>query len=252
MCPTVTAFGFHIHMFSLCYMLAGNTAFLVYYYSSRYPKAVFRDYLRGVTYCLLLSVAGGKLLFAITQVPQGRNFWDALLRGGFVFYGGFIGGAAGLALFCRKTRRNFLDWGDILCSLLPLCQTIGRIGCFCNGCCYGKPYSGFGSVLYPVNGVRMGVYPTWFMESLGCATLFLWLWNRPGRKIRGSIVSGYLTGYGILRFCIEFFRGDDIRGVWGRLSTSQMISMVLILAGVGIGIYARKCKEQNNLWQPLL
>lgn len=248
MCPTITIFGLHIHMFSLCYMLAGNTAFLVYYHCPRYPEDILRDFLRGVSCGLLMSVVGGKLLFAVTQVPQGGHFWDALLRGGFVFYGGLMGGAAGLALFCRISRQNFLDWGDIVCSLLPLSQAIGRIGCFCNGCCYGKPYDGPGSVLYPVDGVKMGVYPTWFMESLGCAALFCWLWNRPGRKIRGSMVSGYLTGYGMLRFCIECFRGDEIRGVWGLLSTSQMISIVMVLAGVGTGIYAGKCKEQNKLW----
>ncbi|MCM1540568.1 MAG: prolipoprotein diacylglyceryl transferase [Blautia sp.] len=235
-------------MFSLCYILAGDTAFMVYYFCPRYRDDILRDFVKAITYGLLVSVAGGKLLFAVTQIPQGRNFWDALLRGGFVFYGGLMGGAVGLAVFCARYRQNFLDWGDIMCSLLPMCQAIGRIGCFCNGCCYGKPYDGFGSVLYPVNGVKIGVYPTWFMESLGCAALFCWLWNRRGRRIRGSVASGYLTGYGILRFCIEFFRGDELRGVWGLLSTSQIISIIMVLAGVGTGIYAWKYKEQNRLW----
>lgn len=248
MCPTVTLFGLHIQMFPIFYMLAGNVAFLVFYHSSRYPVEIRMEFLRAVTWSLLLSVAGGKLLFAVTQAPRGRNFWEALLWGGFVFYGGFLGSAVGLALFCRRYRQNFLDWGDILCSLLPLGQAVGRIGCFCNGCCYGKPYDGIGSVMYPVNGVKMGVYPTWFMESLGCAALFFWLWNRPGRKLRGSVVGGYLTGYGTLRFLIEFFRGDELRGVWGFLSTSQIISIILVLAGTGVGIYVRRSKEQNRLW----
>lgn len=44
----------------------------------------------------------------------------------------------------------------------------------------------------------------------------------------------YFISYGIIRFCIEFYRGDEYRGIYGVLSISQYISIVLIVIG-GIG-----------------
>lgn len=249
MCRTFPVFGLQIYVFPLCCILAFDTALAVYLGSSRYPNGRTGFFLRAVCYCLMMAACGGKLLFALVRLLQGKNFWDALWRGGFVFYGGLLGGAAGLALFCIREKQNYLDWGDLLCSLLPLCQAIGRFGCFCNGCCYGKPYAGAGSVPYPVDGEMVRVYPTWFMESFGCIVLFIRLWVGRGRRNRGSVAGGYLIGYGVLRFSVEFFRGDAVRGVWGLLSTSQMISIFLLVMGTGIKIYTKKHKVQNEIWE---
>lgn len=248
MCPALYVFGKPVYLFPLCAMLAGNVAVIIFFNSHRYSGCNVRLFRRCLMSGAVLALVGGKSLSALTLALQGKDFPELLWKSGFVFYGGFLGGCAGIFLFCLRNRQNFLDWMDIFCSLLPLGQAIGRFGCFFDGCCYGKPYEGIGSVLYLVDGTRIRVYPTWFMEAFGCALLFVWLWNRPGRKQRGVIFRDYLIGYGGIRFFVEYFRGDAVRGVWRGISTSQLISICLLLLGVGIAVSVRRNKAENVVW----
>ena len=48
----------------------------------------------------------------------------------------------------------------------------------------------------------------------------------------GKLLPFYFISYGIIRFSLEFLRGDEIRGRWLIFSTSQWISIVLIIAGI--------------------
>src|SRR5262249_25130153 len=63
------------------------------------------------------------------------------LGGGFVFYGGFIGAAAGVWWFCRERKIPFLRLADVIAPTVALGQAFGRLGCFAAGCCWGKPAS---------------------------------------------------------------------------------------------------------------
>ena len=61
-------------------------------------------------------------------------FWT----GGLGFYGGLIGGALGLFLFCRIHKEPVLFWADRITLPLSLGYMIGRLACLFHGCCYGK------------------------------------------------------------------------------------------------------------------
>jgi phosphatidylglycerol:prolipoprotein diacylglycerol transferase len=86
--------------------------------------------------------------------------------------------------------------------------------------------------------------PVQLMESAGNFLLCLALvgvWRR--RRFAGQIAALYLMGYGALRFGLEFLRGDAERGIFfgGRLSTSQIISMLTFAGGLAIwAIYRRR------------
>lgn len=96
---------------------------------------------------------------------------------------------------------------------------------------YGRPWDGPFGVMYPVQGEMIRVFPTWFVEAGFNLALFVWLQHRSGQPEQGRITGTYLTMYPAFRFVIEFFRGDEIRGIWGCFSTSQYISVILFLAG---------------------
>lgn len=195
---------------------------------------------------LVGAAIGARLMSALTLIPSSdRPFWYNLLFGGSVFYGGIIGGCIGLVIVCAIKKQPFLEYTDVLVSLLPLGHAVGRIGCFLNGCCYGCRYDGFLSVNYPINGEILKVFPTWFVEASFSVFLFFYFHFICKTTIRGKRTAIYFITYSCFRFLIEFVRGDDIRGIWGPLSTSQIISVVTLLFGVIVLFYSNK-KMINN------
>ena len=191
------------------------------------------------------TFVGAKLLSLLTQLPQllqdlrapaftASMLIEKYLSGGFVFYGGLYGALLGAFIYLKAVRRNV--WGAlrVLLPLVPLVHGFGRVGCFLMGCCYGVP-SRFGiaftcSPIAP-NGVRL--LPVQLIEAAGEGALFFAL-TRPGAQRRGGqwMLGVYLASYGVLRFLLEFFRGDDYRGFLGALSLSQVISIATLVFAV--------------------
>ncbi len=184
---------------------------------------------------LLGGIVGGRLFYILlnwelfTQAP-----WEiiALWHGGLVWYGGFLGGVAGAWLYLRAKRRAFLRALDQLIPFVALGHAIGRIGCFLNGCCYGKPTTSWCGVLFP--GRHETVLPTQLFEAAGLCLLYLvlrWL-QRPGRRTApGGIVGAYLILYGLLRFLLEFARGDQTIW-WAGLTVQQVLSLGVMVVGL--------------------
>ena len=148
-----------------------------------------------------------------------------------------------MLIYCIKHKEDYFLLSDIILCLLPLGQSIGRIGCFFNGCCYGREYDGILSVKYIINGVEKRIVPTWFIESFFCFALFLFLFRCIPFRIKGLTTSLYMMFYSLFRFIIEFFRGDDIRGIYFGISVSQYISILLFIFGIIIFNIKIKCKK---------
>ena len=172
-----------------------------------------------------------------------HNHWDfsgpRAFVSGLTFYGGLLGGSLialpGCLVLGKKDKLS-LTLLDILAVCVMIGHSIGRIGCFLGGCCYGRATSGFLGIPYPIKGEWVRVYPVQFYESIFLFLLFLFSY----RHISNSL-ERYLIGYGIFRFLIEFLRGDD-RGVQWVLSPSQWLSILLIFSGIFV-LYARKKKQ---------
>lgn len=154
----------------------------------------------------------------------------ALREGGLVFYGGAIGGALAVALFARWRGQPLGRLGDYAVSGLPLGHALGRIGCFTRGCCYGSPCPDCGwSVM--VGGVAR--HPVQLYESAANLLVYAVLVAivlRAGPRRPGLTVAAYGVLYGLVRFFMEFMRGDD-RLVWAGLNLAQWTSLVFIAAG---------------------
>ena len=168
-----------------------------------------------------------------------------MFKGGFVFYGGLIGGIIGVFLYAKQFKISFQSLILILIPVVPLIHAIGRIGCLLAGCCYGMEYHGFGAITFEhsslaPNGVPL--FPMQIVESINNVIIFLILLVTY-KKFLGTYktVGLYLILYSIVRFILEFFRGDLIRGIYFSLSTSQWISIILFI--VGTCIFLHKSKE---------
>lgn len=160
-------------------------------------------------------------------------FLQRYVYGGLVFYGGLFGLAAGAAALLAARRISFPLLEEVFLPALPLVHAVGRVGCFCAGCCYGKPTSAACGVVYPPGGLApagVPLVPIQLWEAAGDLALLLLLlpaYRRPGRRL-----AVYLLGYGLLRFCTEFYRGDEARGLAGPVSGAQIISLFCIAAGL--------------------
>lgn len=134
-------------------------------------------------------------------------------------------------------RGRMPDLLDVVAPAIVLGHAIARLACFAAGCCYGLPAAGLpwgvtflggsSAARYP----GLPLHPVQLYESLGCLLIALLLWSLRWRpNLRGRLIWVYLFSYGILRFSLEFFRGD-VRPMMGALSLNQ----VICLGFVGIG-----------------
>jgi phosphatidylglycerol:prolipoprotein diacylglycerol transferase len=191
----------------------------------------------------LFSWLGAKILFLYTVPEQisaslitESSFW---LGGGFVFYGGLLGGIFFLAIL---KGMKFPITTDLLWMLVPpltIGHAIGRFGCFLAGCCYGKETELFWGIY--LHGAKR--HPTQLLECVLLLSLGIFLLR--SRLPKRTLVSIYFVFYGLIRLWIEFLRGDAIRGQWGSLTPSQWISLVLVLAGITVFIYKNKALQRT-------
>ena len=132
---------------------------------------------------------------------------------------------------------------DLFAPYAGLGYAIHRIfGCFMgNGCCYGNPTTLPWGILYPDDHVTrhafglQPVHPTQVYEAINGVIIMaaLMIYRRRNHRI-GQPSGIFLIIYSVMRFGIEFLRGDDIRGFWGPLSTSQWISISMFIAGIAL------------------
>ena len=183
-----------------------------------------------------------------------------LWRGGLAYYGGFLFATAFAVYFLRKHKMPFGRVADIASPGIALGLFFGRMGCYLNGCCYGKETTGGSSwaVTFPRGSsawraqletghikaaqAAIPVYPTQLYEAVSCLAIFAFLYYvwRPRKRHDGDILAGFMLLYAIARSVIEVFRDDD-RGVfWGFISTSQIVSIPLVLLAFGIFYWNRR------------
>lgn len=176
---------------------------------------------------------GSKILFLVTapkeiyeSVAGASSFW---LGGGFVFYGGLVAGLLFLFIFHRWIRAVSVDLLWAILPALTLGHGIGRVGCFLAGCCFGDITTWFW-------GVQMHGHfrhPTQLLEAIFLILMSVYLLKSKRSKMELIVI--YLLGYGLVRFGIEWLRGDTIRGIWWALTPSEWISLGLIFSGLGLG-----------------
>ena len=182
---------------------------------------------------MLSGVLGARLFFV-------AKHWEVFIRqpleipaiwhGGLIWYGGVAGGLLAGAVYAHIQKVSFCRGLDQIIPFVPLGHTLGRIGCFLNGCCYGEVSHAWCSVTGADGQPRI---PTQLLESVALLGLFLVLRRFQERRETapaGRLFGVYLIGYAVIRFFIEFLRGDQSI-VWAGLTLQQLLSVGMLLAG---------------------
>ena len=138
-----------------------------------------------------------------------------------MFYGGLIAAVAVAFWYMRRHQMPLWTTCDVFAPGIALGHVVGRLGCLMAGCCYGKPTNVPWAITFTnpdaaANvGTPLGVplHPTQLYESARRALILVLLLatEKKGRPFPGRTFWSYMLLYGISRFVIEFFRGDDAR-----------------------------------------
>lgn len=260
--------GFALHSYGLCMALGILCGYAVLSRLTRQRGMPGEQLDRLVLLVVASGLAGARLLYVVEHWSQYAADPGAIFRvweGGLVFYGCVILGGLSIVAYSLLSRTPFRALLDLGAIALPLGQAFGRVGCFLNGCCWGRVSDSFCAVRYPshsppwtdqcLNGllprtasVSLPVLPTQLFEAAGCLLLFallllLYVRLHPADRrpdplsgtAPGAVAAGYLAGYGALRFFIETLRSDPrAHPFGGPLTISQTISVGCWLAAAAL------------------
>lgn len=242
---------FSIHSYGLFIAIGVLFAFTVGMYRAK-RKGLDPEFVFDVGfYSGIVGIICTRLLYYITEIPaiikDPSILWD--FQYGYVVYGGIIGGVFMGFIYCKKKNKKFLDYLDIVMPSIILAQAFGRIGCFMTGCCYGKETQSAFSIVYHNSEMapnEVKLIPTQLMSSAGDFLIFfILIFYAKRSKKSGQVGAMYLILYSIGRFFIEFLR-DDYRGSIGFLSTSQAISILIVLIGGVLFAIAKPKTEEKR------
>ena len=201
---------------------------------------------------LPLGILGARLyyvLFELDYYLANPNKIFSIWEGGLAIYGGVIAGILVILWRARKDNFSFLLFTDIVAPYTLLAQAIGRWGNFINQEAHGGEVSRqfLENLRLPdfiIEGMHIqGAYhhPTFLYESLWSllgVILLLVLRNKKHFLLRGETTAGYMIWYGIGRLFIEGLRTDSL--YLGPFRISQVLSGVIILAGIAFIVYLRR------------
>jgi phosphatidylglycerol---prolipoprotein diacylglyceryl transferase len=237
---------FVIHTFGL-FLAAAYLAALWFLMRGAKREGLNGDRTAGLGLWIIIgAIIGAKLLMIMRSFPDYLENPADLLSFSMIqsagdFYGGFLGAlAAALLFFVRYPEIPRWRMADLCAPAIALGQAIGRIGCFMAGDDFGKPLRAPWAVAFhnpeaaEIGGAPLGVplHPVQVYESLICFGLFLFLvWLTRRKRFNGQIILIYSILYAVLRFLLEYLRGDADRGFvfGGLLSISQLIAVMIVL-----------------------
>ena len=251
MFPDINFFGAPLNLYGLCSSVGLIAMGVLAFILGRRYKILLEDILFGELFMLIGAFIGAHILYGITNIPdiiyylnlcisegwEAHYFFDIIFKfmDGMVYYGGLILGMIFGVLYCKFRKLDLGNFSDCFAVGIPLFHAVARLGCFFAGCCYGVEspfgFTAHNAVVESANGVSR--FPVQLLESGFNVLIFiaLLLLFRKG-IMKSHLIYVYLVCYGVVRFFIEFLRGDEYRGFLLFLSTSQWISLVLIAFGL--------------------
>ena len=271
MSKSVSIFGFSIAYYGIIIGIGMMAGIVVALLEAKRTKQNTDQYIDLAIFGIISAIIGARLYYVIFEWDM---YKDNLLQifnlraGGLAIYGGVIGAVLTLIVFTRKRKLSFFSMADSGVLGLITGQIIGRWGNFFNCEAFGGYTDSLLAMrikrslvnenmlnadvlnhLIVENGVEyIQVHPTFLYESLwNLGVLMFMLWYRKRKKFDGEMLWIYLAGYGLGRFWIEGLRTDQLILFGTGIAVSQGLSLILVLASVGVLIYHyRRLSERQK------
>ena len=241
MYPVICKFGpLTVYSYGLSLVLAFGLATFLLSRQGRY-LGLNPEFFFNLSFIILLSgIIGARILYVILNINYYYNHPVEIImftHGGLAWFGGLILGIFSCIVYLRYRGLEIYKIFDLAAPYVALAQAIGRIGCFLNGCCFGKENLRFG-LYFPVHSAIL--IPTQLYSSLALLGIYIILRIKQVRiHKKGEIFYLYLFLYSLWRFFIEFFRGDSKIFIF-HLSLFQIFSIALFTLSVIMLIRIKK------------
>ncbi len=286
-----------VHTYGALYVTGLLVGMYVAYRQAKLKGKYQEDILDFGFWALVGALLGARVLFIIveahyyfvespfTEIPGiGISIPTVLAvwKGGFVFWGGAVGGIIALVIFCKKRKIPLGEMADYCAPGLALGHAVGRIGCVAGCCCYGyatyhidhagkviadTPFAiafpegsiAYGSLFNQAKGATLELmqrlhttvplFPVQVVESLGnIAIFFILMFLIPVKRAHGQLALTYFILYSVMRSITETFRGDTARGfvIDNVLSTSQFISILMSIGALVLIVILSKRKVAHS------
>jgi len=263
--PNIVEIGsFQIRYYSLMYIVAFLLTYILVSYRVKsenynYKTEIIQDFFIWAIVGLIFGARLGFVFFYNFGYYM-RNPLEILLPfefahgmryvgiSGMSYHGGALGVLVASLIFFRKHNIPFWSFADLVCPAVPLGYTFGRIGNFINGELYGRVTGMPWGMYFPLDLTHQLRHPSQLYEAFFEGIfLFLILWSiRKKKPFDGFLLSTYLTGYGFVRFVIEYFREPDPNHglIWGVLSMGQILCLLMMLTGACLYMVRRKHQKK--------
>ena len=250
-----TIFGFHLPTYGLLVAIAFLAALAL---TARLARRSGRDsetVLNLGIYCAMAGIGGAKLMMILVDFDEYARtpsllFSLSTLQAAGIFYGGLLAALLMAFFYMRRKGLPMLATADVLAPGVALGHSIGRLGCFAAGCCWGAQSSVPWAVTFTKSeahdlvGVPLGLplHPTQLYEALAEAIIFLILYRRIGKPHQpGAIIGMYLVLYSAVRFFDDFLREPQQANPFGGpFNNAQWISLILIAVVAAVWLKSRR------------
>lgn len=240
--PILFKFG-PVTIYSYGVMVAIGFFLAVYLACRQAPKFnIPKEFIFDLGFWVIIAgIVGARLFYIIENIKFYINDPKEIFllnHGGLSFFGGLFLSLLVAVIITKKRRLSLLEVFDLCIPFVALAQSVGRIGCFFNGCCHGKESLQFGMYFPAIEKI---VIPTQIYSSLYLLVLFVFLRILQEINLKaeaykpGLVFLNYLIFYSAGRFIIEFFRGDN-PVVFAGLTLFQIIAGLVFLGAI---FYAR-------------
>ncbi len=213
-------------------------------------------------YLMIGAILGARLTYVVLHLSDFYGNWLAVINpfhdgelvgiAGMNMLGGVIGAFLLAVIYIVKHNLKFLQIADLLTPYLALGTGITRIGCFLNGCCFGRPTECGCGIVFPEGSIpdyifhNIPIHPTQLYSSLNGFFMFVvLLYIDKKKKIDGVTFLSWVILYSIFRFFIDFIRYyEDAMNLFyignTPITANQGICVLMIILGIAGIYYLRK------------
>jgi len=196
---------------------------------------------------LIASVIGARALYVLEHLHEFRSGWGrvfAVWQGGLTLYGGVVAGTLAALITARRLKLPMWETADALAPSVALGTAFGRVGCYLNGCCYGRPTSMPWGVVYPPDtfpSLEFGaapLHPAQLYNALFGLALFAALWlTRKRFTTPGVLFWTFVVAFTLGRIVLDSWRSYEPGALMlaigsFEITESQVLSGAMALFGV--------------------
>jgi phosphatidylglycerol:prolipoprotein diacylglycerol transferase len=243
--PEVVSWGFvHVRTYGLMLAIAFLVGTWLGLREARRLKLDEDHLITVILVTLIASILGARALFVVEHIHDFREDWSSVLavwQGGLTLYGGVAAGTVAGLWTAKRVGLPMWRVADALAPSLALGTMFGRVGCFLNGCCYGRPTGLPWGVVYPPDtypGLEFGaqpIHPSQLYFALAGLALFTLVWVLRTRvHPPGTLFWIFILLFGASRVALDFTRAYEPTAVLGWIgptpfTESQAISIAMML-----------------------